>query len=362
MKNQNSKKVNTAEISNPSSPLVNAKKDIKAENDLVIKIVLAVVSAVMLILLVIIVWFFTVINLSVNNIAVNGEVIEVNSGNSIEQIADNLSKKHLIVNKFAFIIYAKFGTAQGHLVPGPYLVKPTSTIREIINNMHTGKTATSKITFPEGITVEEMAKRWQAAGYGSKQDYLEAAKKLAKQYDFIPEQSKQNPEGYLFPSTYKFRINSSADTLVKMQYEQFQKQALPVLNQKNVNNLSYGQILTLASIVEREALTQTDRKLVAGVFINRLNQNMNLQSDVTVNYATNKTVTAPADIEVESPYNTYKVSGLPPTPINNPSLAVINAVVDYTPNNYLYFLAGKDGKVYYAQNYPEHVENIKNHL
>ncbi len=346
---------NQKQANDPIKGKTNAKK-------VTIKIVVAIVAIVLAVLMSVLVWFGITLNATVNNISVDGEVIEVNSNTSIDSIAESLAQKKLIVSKEVFIIYAKFGPARGRLLPGPYLIKPSSSIREIINNMHSGKIAVSKITFPEGITINDMAKRWQAAGYGKKEDYIAVTKKLAPEYSFVPSSSKQNPEGYLFPSTYKFKVGSSAEVLVRMQYEQFEAQALPLLQQKSVGNLDQNQILTLASIVEKEALTQEDRKLVAGVFLNRIAQNMSLQSDVTVNYATGKTITEPKDIAFVSPYNTYQIKGLPPTPINNPSTNAIEAVLQATPSQYLYFLAGNDGKVYYAENYEKHVENIKKHL
>ncbi len=149
---------------------------------------------------------------------------------------------------------------------------------------------------------------------------------------------------------------------MRQQYEAFRSKALPILAGQRPAGLSQHEVLTLASIVEREALTDKDRKLTAGVFLNRLALGMRLESDVTVNYATGKTQTTPADIAIPSLYNTYRIRGLPPTPINNPSTDSIEAVMSPTKSDYIFFLAGKDGVVYYATNLEKHNENIKNHL
>ncbi|MBA3679007.1 endolytic transglycosylase MltG [Candidatus Saccharibacteria bacterium] len=296
------------------------------------------------------------------DVPVNGEVVEVKESSSLEDIASQLAAKDLISDKTVFILYAKFGPAHGKLQPGPYLIKPTSNIKQIVSNMAAGKIAISKITFPEGITINEMAKRFAAAGYGTKDEYLSAVKKLAPEFGFVPTFAQDNPEGYLFPATYSFTINSPADVLVRQQYEAFATNISPLIKANRPANLIEHEVLTLASVVEKEALTTKDRKLTAGVFLNRLALGMKLESDVTVNYTTGKTQTTPGDIAIASAYNTYKIRGLPPTPIDNPGTESVEAVMNPTKSDYIFFLAGKDGVVYYAKTLPEHDQNIKNHL
>lgn len=307
-------------------------------------------------------WFLMGLTSIRSDIPVNGEVVTVEPNTGLDAIADKLTEKQLITNRLVFVMYAKFGPARGQLKPGPYLVKPTSSIKQIVDSMAAGRTAINKITYPEGITVEDMAKRYQAAGYGTKQQYLDAVKAVAPEFDFIPVQALGNPEGFLFPATYTFAVNSPAEVLVRKQYQAYRDNALPLLQGSLPEGLDQYETLTLASIVEKEALTEADRKLVAGVFLNRLAVGMKLESDVTVNYATGKTQTLPSDLSINSPHNTYIVRGLPATPINNPSTDAIKATLAPTKSEYLFFLAGNDGKVYYAKTLPEHNENIKNHL
>jgi UPF0755 protein len=346
--------------SQPASPTV-PKKDPKPKR-LWLKILLWSLAGLFVVIVALSLWFVMGLSAVRADVPVDGEIINIQNGSSIETVANDLSSKNLIGDKNVFILWAKFGPSQGLLQPGPYLIKPTSTIAQIVADMAAGRVTMYKITYPEGITVNEMAKRWSSAGYGSKDDYLAATKKLSFDFDFIPQISKTNPEGYLFPATYTFAPGSSAEVVVRKQYEAFRVQVEPLLSGSRPGNLSKQQVLTLASIVEKEALTTADRKLVAGVFLNRLSQDMRLESDVTVNYATGKTVTTPGDLSVNSPYNTYRVRGLPPTPINNPGTDSIEAVLSATPSEYLFFLAGKDGKVYYAKTLEEHNQNIKNHL
>jgi len=348
---------------NPKKPKLAAQlKDRVKKTPLWLLIGLGVVGVVIVIITVLLFWFFNVVYAIRTDVSVNGQIFEVSPGSSIHQIAEGLASQKLIADPTVFELYAKFGPAHGKLIPGPYLVRPSSSIVSIVSDMSSGHIAQNKITYPEGITMADMAKRFAAAGYGTKEEYLAAVTQLAPSYSFIPQSSLANSEGYLFPSTYTFIPNRGATELVRKQFEAFQSQMLPLLQSPKPANLSANQVLTLASIVEKEALTEQDRKLVAGVFLNRLALGMKFESDVTVNYATGKTTTSPADVLINSPYNTYKIIGLPPTPINNPSLESVDAVLHYTPNSYIFFLAGNDGKLYFAKTLQEHNENIKNHL
>lgn len=360
----------------PEAPLINLEKaqteatqspqkkpkKLHRKHKIALGIITGVIAFIVLAVFITAFWFLMALTAVRADVPVNGEIVVVTPNSSLETIAGQLSSKGLIGEKNVFVLYAKLGPARGKLQPGPYLIKPTSSIKQIVGDMAAGKIAVNKITYPEGITINEMAKRWSSAGYGSKDEYIVATKKLAPEFDFIPASSKDNPEGYLFPATYSFTVNSSAEVLVRQQYEAFRTNALPLIASQRPPGLTQNEVLVLASIVEKEALTEKDRKLTAGVFLNRLALGMKLESDVTVNYATGKTQTTPADIAIPSLYNTYRIKGLPPTPINNPSTDSIEAVMSPTKSDYIFFLAGKDGVVYYATTFEKHNENIKNHL
>jgi len=327
------------------------------------KIVLIILAALLAVTFGLVMWFVLNLTAVSSNTPVSGEIVDIAPNSSIETVANQLSSKQLIGSSLVFVLYTKFGPAKGNLVPGPYNIKPTNNIIQIVGNMSAGKIAINKITFPEGITIADMAKRYQAAGYGSKEDYLQAVKKLAPEYGFVPASAYDNPEGFLYPATYTFRVNSSAEVLVRQQYEAFATNALPILQSGSApSGLSSYQALIMASIIEREALTVKDRQLTAGVFYNRINKGMKLESDVTVNYGTGKTITSAADVTQFTPYNTYFISSLPPTPINNPSQESLKAAMNPTQSDYIFFLAGNDGVVYYAKTLSEHNENIKKHL
>jgi len=234
-------------------------------------------------------------------------------------------------------------------------------IKQIVEQMADGKVAVTKITVPEGVTINKVARLWVASGAGTEAEF-KAALKQNYDFDFLKDRTAQNLEGYLAPATYEVPYKGSASDLIQKMLQKFDTTVRPVLYGPNESGLNPADTLTLATVVEIEANNLKDRKLVAGIFLNRLAQGIKLQSDVTVNYATGKTDTKPADLDVDSPYNTYVIKGLPLGPINNPSLEAIEAVLRPTRTDYLFFIAGKDGKMYYARTNAEHEANINRYL
>ncbi|MDP4038509.1 MAG: endolytic transglycosylase MltG [bacterium] len=290
--------------------------------------------------------------------------VEITPKSSIKTIASNFKSQKLIWSDLVFEIYAKLGSARGQLKPGFYQFSQNQSTATMIDNLHKGKTATRKLTFIEGITNNEIGRKFSESGLGSQQEF-EAALKDSYNYDFLAHRpSGVSLEGYLFPDTYIEKINLTAKGLVNDMLENFDEKISPFKETiaKNPDGLSLHQIITLASIVEHEGKTQEDRRLIAGILLNRLRQGMNLEADVTINYITGHKKTTADDLKIDSPYNTYKVKGLPPGPINNPGLESIEAVIFPTPSDYLFFISGKDGKIYYGRNLDEHNSNIARYL
>ena len=169
-------------------------------------------------------------------------------------------------------------------------------------------------------------------------------------------------EGYLFPSTYRFFVDATAEDIVKRMLDEMERQMqpiIPVISQGRNSGYTVHEFLTLSSIVQKEVANLSDKKRVAGIFHNRLDIGMPLQSDATVNYFTNKGMPSPtfADIEIEHPYNTYVIEGLPPGPIASPGLLVLEATSNPEEHNYLFFLTSPDGTAYYGETFEEHVAN-----
>lgn len=289
-------------------------------------------------------------------------VVQIAPNTSIDKIASQLVERKLIDSTLAFGLYARFGSAHGRLIPGPYRLTGNMSIKQIVEMMAEGKVAVIKVTVPEGVTVNKIGRLWVATSGRSDADFESA---LSKSYDYAflrDRTATTSLEGYLAPATYQVPYGASSQDLIELMLKQFDGKIRPVLYGPNESGLKPADVLNLASIVEREASDTVNRKLIAGVFLNRLARGIKLQSDVTVNYATGKTVATPADLSVRSPYNTYIVPALPIGPVNNPSLDSIEAVLAPTRSDYLFFLAGNDGKVHYAQTNDEHEANIDRYL
>lgn len=189
------------------------------------------------------------------------------------------------------------------------------------------------------------------------------------QYDFLSDSDVKSLEGFLFPDTYKIFTDATAEDVIAKLLDEFDAKVTAKMRQDlREQNRSLLEAVILASIIEREISNKpafdSDRRMVAGIFWNRIKIGMGLQSDATVNYATGKSLTRPSlkDLEIDSPYNTYKYRGLPPGPINNPSLASIMAVIYPTPSDNFYFLTDDSGKAYFGKTYAEHQENIRKYL
>lgn len=327
-------------------------------------LIISIITAVLLIILAALFWFIVAVNSPKDAKNTNKTAFEVKSGMGVNDIANKLFEKGLIADKNVFVVYSKIGPSKGNLKPGVYLFSPSMSLSRIADTMGRGDIASEKITFPEGTTIAQMSKKWGQSELGTAQSFIDAAI-LQNTYNqsFLQYRSnKQSLEGYLFPATYNVVYGTSAQSQISSMLDNFAKQVIPQLPAEYQNSSKLNDLITLASIVEREANSTEDRKGVAGVFYNRLRLGMKLESDVTVNYATGKTQTLPSDLSINSPYNTYKVAGLPYGPICNPSLDAILATVYPTQSDYIFFIADKNGVVRYAKTIQEHNQNIEKYL
>lgn len=224
------------------------------------------------------------------------------------------------------------------------------------------------ITVIEGWTVRDIARDLSSKGIVSQNAFLESA---GKDWSAVLPQEPsllghRTLEGFLFPDTYRIFFDASADDIVKKLISEFEKKTAGIFSQRYKGAKEYTpyQILILASILEREVQRNEDRSKVADIFYRRMMSGMPLQADSTVNYITGKkTPSASAlDISLDSPYNTYKNHGLPPTPICNPGLSALMGALHPTPNSFWYFLTTPDGTVVYSKTFEEHVRNKKKYL
>lgn len=302
---------------------------------------------------------------------------EIPMGSSSSEIATILEEKDLIKNSLIFRAYIKLNN-KSDFQAGEYELSPSLSMKEIINRLSEGKLMEepeAKLTIPEGKSVEEIADIVEDELSISSEDFLEVAedntylKDLIEEYpDLLSDDILDNDvimplEGYLFAGTFEFyeKDPSPEEVITKM------IDATKELVDKNKDalddsGLNTHEMLTLASIVERESKYEEDRPKVAQVFLNRLKEDMKLQSDITAAYANgeHKITMTYEDVEVDSPYNTYNVKGLPPAPIASPSIEAIEAVLHPAGKDfdYEYFYARPDGETHYSKTLDEHKEVI----
>ncbi len=285
------------------------------------------------------------------------------NGEGLRVISTNLRNQKLISSDIMFMLYLKVSGLSGTIQAGEYRISPTMAPLQIADILTKGKVTSRSITIPEGWTISQIGEYLEKQGIAKKADFTTAAGGKYS-YDFLEgKPDSVSLEGFLFPDTYQVSVTATPESLVKMMLDNFGKRVTPDLRAASKSGLGLYKTITLASIVEKEANKPADRKLVAGVFLSRLNEGMRLQSDVTVAYALGedrKELTA-ADLQLNSPYNTYLVDSLPVGPICNPGLDSINAVVYPEITAFRYFIAAND-QVYYAKTIEEHNANVAKYL
>jgi UPF0755 protein len=303
-----------------------------------------------------------------------GEValISIKQGDGAKAIAERLENAGVIQSARLFRVLVTFMDIEDELVAGDYEFDKGMTTLSVIGRIHNGITAPVMVTIPEGLRLEEIGALLEEKGVVSASDFLAATK---KDYDFpfladLP--SDVGLEGYLFPATYGFSRTVTAEEVVRQMLTAFGDKVVPeVPAPAEPGGLTLHRVVTLASIVEREAVKPEERPLIASVFLNRMKVGISLQADPTVQYALGndkesvsrygywKKALSTADLAVESPYNTYQNVGLPPGPIAGPGLDSIRAVVRPARTNYLFFVAKNDGSHVFAETLEEHLRNVE---
>ena len=297
--------------------------------------------------------------------------VTIPDGASGDTIASILSENHIVENPKDYYAAVKKLNADMSLQPGTYsfttLMDATKVVQQLIEGPNAGSDA---LTVPEGLTVDQVADRVaQAYGSISKDDFLNQAKasNYVNDYPFLKGAANDSLEGFLFPKTYSLGKKPSADDVIRAMLDQFNTEYKSLdfagceakIKERYGVGMSDYDIINLASIVEREGLNAEQRAHVASVFYNRLAGKLDglryLNSDATMMYVTGGEVTA-ADLQSDSPYNTYNHEGLPPTPICSPSLEALKATLEPTDSDDLYFYITQDEE-YFSQTYEEHQQS-----
>ncbi|KGR78580.1 endolytic transglycosylase MltG [Ureibacillus manganicus] len=311
--------------------------------------------------------------------ATTGIEVEIPIGSSLTTIAKILQENGIIKDAQIFKYYTKFKN-ESDFQAGNYTMTQSMTLDEIIESLKTGRVYREPVftvTVPEGLTLEQIANviekntEFTADEFMKKVTKPEFVESMIGTYpeliteDILNENIRFALEGYLYPATYSFyEENPSLEEIIKTmisQTEEVLKGYSALLEEKQ---MTVHELLTFASLLEEEATAQTDRETIASVFYNRLEIGMPLQTDPTVLYAlgSHKDQVLYEDLKVENPYNTYVINGLPPGPIANAGKTSIEAVLNPTKTEYLYFLADKEGTNHFAKTYDEHLKNIDTYL
>jgi len=292
-------------------------------------------------------------------------IITIPDGTYGKQVAEILSDNDLVLNSFSFLLYIKMENVANDLKPGVYTFKAgkltyADILKELLRGGDDGS-ATS-VTIPEGSSMVEIASILESSGLGSAEDFLMCASQYdVSDYPFItPGEGYAKLEGFLFPDTYTLKYEWTANQIITVLLNEFEKKWTQERQQKAEKlGLTAQQVITVASLIEKEAQLDSERPLIASVIYNRLSQGIRLQIDATVLYALgkHKSVVTYDDLKVDSPYNTYMYEGLPPGPIASPGEASIEAALAPGTTNYLYYQTTEagDGSHYFCATYEEHM-------
>lgn len=319
--------------------------------------------------------------------------VQIPEGSNVQEIGNSLEKSGLVKHGIIFSLYAKYKN-YSDFKSGYYNLMKSMSTEDIIKELQKGGTpepqapSLANLTIPEGYTIDQIA---QAVGQlqGEFKEPLTADAFLAKVQDdnFISQEVAKYPnlleslptkesgaryrlEGYLFPATYSIKESTTIESLIDEMLAAMDKTLTPHYSAIKSKNLTVNELLTIASLVEKEGAKTEDRKLIAGVFYNRLNLGMPLQSNIAILYAQGKlgqnislADDAGIDTSINSPYNVYTKPGLMPGPVDSPSQDAIEASINQTKSENLYFVANvTDGKVYYAVTQEEHDRNVAEHV
>ena len=283
----------------------------------------------------------------------------VQNGDAFGKVNHRLFNQNLISNKRIFHYLAKSKQLMTKFRAGSYTIPSGSNMAKVLDILVYGQPNLTSITIPEGKNMYEVAKLFAASGITSESEFLE----VIQQQDFISELNiaASTLEGYLFPETYRFAPHTPARIVAKTMIDLFNRKT----GQLDFNHpfLNKHQVITLASVVEKETGAKIERPAIAGVFTNRLKKRMRLESDPTTIYGIWKRYAGnirKADLLELTPYNTYKIPALPQGPISNPSLEAIQAVLNPANHEFLFFVSKNDGTHVFTKNYKEHLEAVEN--
>ncbi len=289
--------------------------------------------------------------------------IRIEPGMDADSVGQMLSARGIIDSRFFFWLTAKVNGLESKFQTGTYKMHRGMDTAAVLDMLVQGDVAPARFTIPEGFNVNEIAERLEKEGIARAVDIRAEAVRFAPyKYMLAAPEAAYRAEGFLFPDTYEVEPGMTAKSILHMMADNFDDKMTDAMRQRAMaEGLSLYDLVTLASLVEKEARFDEDRPIIAQVFLKRLRLGMPLQSDTTIQYlldAPKEDITY-ADTEIESPYNTYQNEGLPPGPIANPGLDSIEAVLYPADTDYLYFVADRQGHNHYSMTYEEHLSIVE---
>lgn len=299
------------------------------------------------------------------------KAVVIKNGTTSDQIVDMLFDQGLVKNKTALNIYLKVNKLGERLKAGKYDLDSNLSPAQIIDRIVRGevKNDTVRVTIPEGYEVKDIAAVLEKAGLVDKYKFIETAQNGEFDYEFLKNLPDRpvRLEGYLFPDTYEFSKDAAPEQIIKKMLDRFDEVFDESMRKKAADmNLSIDKVVTMASIVEREAKASDERPVVAAVFYNRIKKKMRLESCATIQYALGerKERLFEKDLEIESPYNTYKNNGLPVGPIANPGKASLEAALNPADVDYLFFVLkdSESGTHAFSNNYDDFLKDKQKYI
>jgi UPF0755 protein len=319
-----------------------------------------------ILLLLILLYVFFQVYIPVNPISHETITYKVQKGWGNDDIAKDLKNLGMIRSSYFFQIYTIISFNHTELQAGRYTISQDMSVYKIVKKMARGDTLKDRFVIYEGWTVADIGEYFQSRNLCTKEEFIKATEvDYSREFKFLIDKPENvGLEGYLFPDTYEITEGETCQNIIKKMLANFETKLTPDLEAKiQSQQKTIFEVITMASLLEKEVKTLEDKKIVSGILEKRLSIGMALQLDSTVNYATGKSSPSVSikDTKINSPYNTYKYPGLPKGPISNPGVDSIIATLEPTKTDYLYYLSAS-GKTYFAKTLQEHATNKAKYL
>ncbi|MNJ93507.1 putative aminodeoxychorismate lyase [compost metagenome] len=293
-------------------------------------------------------------------------VYEVQPGTSFNAIASDLEAKGIVKNATLFSLYARIKGDRSKLKVGEYLLRTNMVPSEILSTITSGKSIARSFTVSEGLSIYEISELYEKAGFGTAAEFMRLVRDPALIKALLGE-DHTSLEGYLFPETYMLTKFTDTKSLISNMVRRFLYVYNEVIPQAQVSGMNRHQIVTLASIIEKETGAPEERPIISSVFHNRMKKKMRLQTDPTVIYGKAESLgrivinITKADLLTPTRYNTYTIAGLPPGPIANPGREALLAAVAPATSDYLFFVSRNDGTHIFSEDYKGHSNAVKSY-